>query len=96
MSSESSLCVSREWRGTNPDNAPPFSGQNYLTEEAMAAEISDYQPGSVTHLYLTSDGGLNLGHVFTMLSLLQPHVKVVNHEELTEMARQRTNMMSRQ
>ena len=58
------LFIIREWRGVDPSNAPPFSGQNYLTEEEMAGEISEYPPGSVTHLYLTSDGGLNLGHVF--------------------------------
>jgi hypothetical protein len=80
----------REWRGTNADGAPPFSGQNYLTEEEMAAEISGYKPGSVSHLYLTSDGGMNLPTIYTMVGLLEDHVKIVNHEELTEMARQRT------
>ena len=55
----------------------------------MAAEINNYPAGTVTHLYLTSDGGLNLPMVYRMLDMLESHVKVVNHEELTEMARQR-------
>ena len=81
----------REWRGTNADGAPPFSEGNYLTEAEMAAEINGYEPGSVAHLYLTSDGGMNLPTLSTMVGMLDPErVKVVNHEELTEMARQRS------
>jgi len=79
----------REWRGTNKDGAPPFSDKNYLTEAEMAAEINGYPLGSVSHLYLTSDGGMNLPTLYTMVAMLGEHVKVVNHEELTEMARQR-------
>ena len=57
----------------------------------MAAEINGYEPGSVAHLYLTSDGGMNLPTLSTMVGMLDPErVKVVNHEELTEMARQRS------
>merc|ERR1711968_407280 len=59
----------REWRGTNVDGAPPFSGSNYLTEEEMAAEINGYPPGTVSHLYLTSDGGMNLPTIYTMLDM---------------------------
>jgi len=84
----------REWRGTNNEGAPPFTDQNYLTEEEMAAEINSYAPGSVSHLYLTSDGGMNLPTLYTMVGLLDSHVKVVNHEELTEMARQRSSSLS--
>ena len=40
--------------------------------------------------YLTSDGGMNLPTVYTMVELLEDHVRVVNHEELTEMARQKS------
>jgi len=79
----------REWRGTNKDNIPIFGDLNYLTEEEMAAEINGYKIGSVSHLYLTSDGGMNLETLYTMIDMLEDHVKVVNHEELTEMARQK-------
>merc|ERR1719348_860190 len=84
----------REWRGTNGDGAPPFSGNNYLTEQEMAAEINGYPAGTVTHLYLTSDGGMNLPTIYTMLDMLEDRVRIVNHEELTEMARQRSALLS--
>ena len=61
----------------------------------MAAEITNYPRGTVTHLYLTSDGGLNLDMLYRMIEMLGDHVKVVSHEELTEMARQRTMSMSK-
>ena len=79
----------REWRGTNADGAPIFGENNYLTETEMAAEINGYKKGTVSHLYLTSDGGMNLGTLYKMVAMLDDHVKVVNHEELTEMARQK-------
>merc|ERR1719244_45967 len=82
----------REWRGTHNDNMPPFGENNYLTEEEMAAEINGYHRGTVSHLYLTSDGGMNLPTLYTMIEMLNDHVKVVNHEELTEMARQKSNI----
>ena len=34
----------REWRGTNPGSAPPFSDQNYLTEEVKwGSGAEDFQ-----------------------------------------------------
>ena len=51
-----------------------------------------FKQGSVAHIYLTSDGGMNLETVYEMTALLEPHVKIVNHEELTEMARQKVLM----
>ena len=69
----------------------PFQGEhNYLTVEEMAAEINGYDQGSISHLYLTSDGGMNLPTLYKMVQMLENHVKVVNHEELTEMARQKS------
>ena len=59
----------------------------------MAAEINNYVPGTVSHLYLTSDGGLKLDMVYRMLDMLDDHVKIVNHEELTEMARLRSQLL---
>ena len=55
----------------------------------MASEINGYTKGSVGHLYLTSDGGMNLPTLYKMVAMLDDHVKIVNHEELTEMARQK-------
>ena len=69
-----------------------FLGEhNYLTVEEMAAEINAYNRGSVSHLYLTSDGGMNLPTLYKMVEMLENHVKVVNHEELTEMARKKAS-----
>ena len=82
----------REWRGTNKDDAPIFGENNYLTEEEMAAEINGYNKGSVSHLYLTSDGGIELSTLYKMVDMLDDHVKIVNHEELTEMARQKSSI----
>jgi len=84
----------REWRGNSYGGSPPFAGNNYLSEEEMAAEINNYAPGTVSHLYLTSDGGLKLDMVYRMLDMLDDHVKIVNHEELTEMARLRTQLLN--
>jgi len=82
----------REWRGINVGSVPDL-GLNFLSAEDMAAEINSYPRGSVSHLYITSDGGMNLALLHSMLELLEDHVQVVNHEELTEMARQRTHQM---
>jgi len=79
----------REWRGDSVGSIPDL-GLNFLTAEEMSAEINGYPGGTVTQLYLTSDGGLNLELLFSMVDLLNDHVKIVNHEELEEMARQRT------
>ena len=46
----------------------------------MASEINGYARGSVSHIYLTSDGGMNLNTLYTMVAMLDPHVRVVNHE----------------
>jgi len=83
----------REWRGTNKEGIPIFAEHNYLTEEEMADEINGYTKGTVSHLYLTSDGGMNLSILYKMISLLEDHVKIVNHEELTEMARQKSSFL---
>merc|ERR1739838_563839 len=79
----------REWRGTG-NGVLGDIGDNYLSEEEMAAEINGYEKGSVAHLYLTGDGGMNLQTIYKMVDMLDGHVKIVNHEELTEMARQKS------
>ena len=50
----------REWRGTATSGIPPFSQDFYLTPAQMAAEVNGYAPGTVAHIYLTSDGGPRL------------------------------------
>lgn len=76
----------REWRGSNPHGAPPLSGRQYLTPQQMADEVNSYPPGTVTQIYLTSDGGGNLDMLYSLVSLLNEHVEVVNHKALAQMA----------
>ena len=60
------------------DDAPIFASPNYLTEEKMASEINTYTKGSVGHLYLTSDGGMNLPTLYKMVR----HLKAQNIHEI--------------
>jgi len=64
----------REWRGVGDDSSP-FT----LSASGMAAEIGGYPPGTVTWVYMTSDGGLTLDNSFVALAqLLPPHVQLVS------------------
>jgi hypothetical protein len=78
----------REWRGTTPSNIP-FSHREYLSVEEMAAELNHLLTGTITWIYLTSDGGGNLDNIYALVTLLQEHVLVVNHEVLINLALQR-------
>ena len=64
----------REWRGVDDDSRPYT-----LSPTRMAAEIGGYPPGTVTWVYMTSDGGLTLENSFVALArLLPPHVQLVS------------------
>jgi len=76
----------REWRGTDGANAPPFSGREYLTPEEMAQEINAYPGGTVTQIYVTSDGGANLQTLYSLVPLLSEHIELVDHQALAQMA----------
>lgn len=78
----------REWRGTSPSNIP-FSHREYLSIDQMAAELNHLPRGTVTWIYLTSDGGGNLDNIYGLVSKLDDHVKVVNHEVLVDLALQK-------
>lgn len=78
----------REWRGTSPSNIP-LSHREYLSVDEMAKELNTLPQGSVTWIYLTSDGGGHLDNVYDLVSKLDEHVLVVNHEVLTDLAFQR-------
>eukprot|EP00854_Cymbomonas_tetramitiformis_P005561 gene5561-6746_t len=74
----------REWRGPacTPKSACP-------TAHELAAEINGYPKGTVSHIYVTSDGGGNLGDIYDMVAALDEHVEVSNHEMLVQAALQR-------
>ena len=78
----------REWRGGSGAKGIQ-NGKFELTASQMAAEIGAYDAGSVTHLYVTSDGGANLDLVYQMVRQLNERVEVVGPKTLIEMAVQR-------
>jgi hypothetical protein len=72
----------REWRGVNNDG-DPF----YLSPKKMAEELGGYPPGTVTWVYMTSDGGLNLDNSFHALAgLLPSHVRLVSADTAARLA----------
>jgi hypothetical protein len=73
----------REWRGRSKDS---IGKEMYLNAEHMAAEINGYRKGTVTAIYMTSDGGLNLDLLFDMVKQLDEHVVIVNQDEVAEKA----------
>ena len=56
----------REWRGV--DGADAFT----LTPDQMAADLAAAPPGTVTAIYMTSDGGLDLSNSVVPLAALLP------------------------
>ena len=76
-----------EWRGTDGSTLlAPFS----LNATAMAQLINSYAPGTVMHVYLTSDGGCSVASCFdALVPLLAPHVEVVGPGALADLALQK-------
>ena len=82
----------REWRGSANCTlvpCPPFAQGNYLSPSEMAAEVSGYAPGTVAHIYLTSDGGGDLNSLYEMVENMSSHVRVVNADQAADLALQR-------
>ena len=53
----------------------------------MAEELGGYPKGTVTWVYMTSDGGLNLDNSFlAMAKLLPEHVKLVSADSAVKLA----------
>ena len=72
----------RSWRGIDKDTDPfRFSPQR------MADELAGYPKGTVTWVYMTSDGGLTLQNSFLALAkLLPPHVQLVSTDAAAKLA----------
>ncbi len=72
----------REWRGVDDSDTVFFkSPQN------MAAELDSYPPGTVTWVYMTSDGGLSLQNSFNeLVKILPSHVQLVSTDTATRLA----------
>jgi hypothetical protein len=72
----------REWRGVDDDG-----DVHRLTPQKMADEIGGYPRGTVTWVYMTSDGGLTLENSFLALARsLPPHVRLVSTDAAAKLA----------
>ncbi|MFO0660426.1 MAG: hypothetical protein U0165_11435 [Polyangiaceae bacterium] len=72
----------REWRGINNDDDVFF-----LSPQKMADEIANYPKGTVSWVYMTSDGGLTLDNAFMpMTKLLPDHVQLVSADTAAKLA----------
>ncbi|HMV69623.1 MAG TPA: hypothetical protein PKA64_22465 [Myxococcota bacterium] len=75
----------REWRGV--DGAGGAEAPFHKTPQDMAAELGAYPPGTVTWVYMTSDGGLDLENSFLALTRLLPaHVELVTADAASALA----------
>eukprot|EP00164_Ancoracysta_twista_P004193 GFYU01005642.1.p1 GENE.GFYU01005642.1~~GFYU01005642.1.p1 ORF type:complete len:616 (-),score=228.54 GFYU01005642.1:1126-2973(-) len=75
----------REWRGTTQVKIP-FSKEEYLTPKEMAAALNALPKGSVTVIYLTSDGGAKYQDAVDMVAQLSDHVQMVSHRQVVDFA----------
>lgn len=72
----------RSWRGVNND-----ANRYFYSPRRMSEEINGYPRGTVTWVYLTSDGGLTLENSYTaLLPLLAPHVQLVSTDTAARLA----------
>lgn len=53
----------------------------------MAEKLGGYPPGTITWVYMTSDGGLNLDNSFNeLVPLLPSHVQLVSTDTAAKLA----------
>lgn len=72
----------REWRGVDNDGDP-----NRVSPQKMADTLGALPKGTVTWVYMTSDGGLTLQNSFLALSKLLPaHVVLVSTDTAAKLA----------
>ena len=71
----------REWRGI--DDSDRF----HLSPASMADELANYPRGTVTAIYMTSDGGLSLENSYeALVGLLPAHVQLVSADTAARLA----------
>lgn len=84
--SEVAVFRPREWRGVD-DSGTGSEEPFFLSPQRMADELGGYPPGTITAVYMTSDGGLNLENSFvTLVGLLPPHVQLVSADTAARLA----------
>jgi len=79
----------REWRGTEFSRNVPLSRRQFLSVKEQTAVLEHLPPGSMTCLYITSDGGGGLDMIYDLVKGLDSRIKVVSHEALIDLALQR-------
>eukprot|EP01048_Picozoa_sp_COSAG05_P020044 COSAG05_NODE_3307_length_2162_cov_1.789142_1_plen_612_part_00 len=86
----------RTWRGTDGHGpkwvgnlSQPFSKSAYFNASMMSQEVNGFPPGTVSYIYMTSDGGAKLQDYYDLVPKLAPHVKVVSSNTLIAMAVQK-------
>jgi len=77
----------REWRGTSGGGVP-LGKDTMISAKEMAAEINGYPKGTVSYIYMTSDGGAKLDDFYDLVQELDEHVQIVNHNAIANMALQ--------
>jgi hypothetical protein len=76
----------REWRGVNDKGSPAEKGF-FLSPENMAKELGAYPRGTVTAIYMTSDGGLDLNNsIMELVKILPEHVRLVSSDTAVQLA----------
>jgi len=76
----------REWRGID-GRGGSLAREFYLSVEDMAKELETYPRGTVTAIYMTSDGGLTLTNsVMALLKILPEHVVLVSGDTAVRLA----------
>lgn len=72
----------RSWRGVDGSDTEFFA-----TPQAMADNLEALPPGTVTWVYMTSDGGLSLDNAFIpLVELLPSHIQLVSADTAAQLA----------
>jgi len=76
----------REWRGVK-DNGGPMEEKFFLSPKRMAEELGAYPRGTITGIYMTSDGGLDLNNsIMELVKVLPEHVCLVSADTAARLA----------
>lgn len=80
------LFVPREWRGID-GSGNLVTKKFFLTPKSMAEELAAYPRGTVTGIYMTSDGGLTLNNsIIELVKFLPEHVQLVSSDTAARLA----------
>lgn len=76
----------RQWRGVD-DGRFFMDKKFFLSPKNMAEELGAYPRGTVTGIYMTSDGGLNLNNsIMELVKILPEHVRLVSADTAVRLA----------